>query len=69
MLVQFFGLDVIAIIMSDDLNKVLLRAKLGGYIEGLGNFEQIGSDLNLYFADDTLLFLNADIQQLGPVRQ
>lgn len=68
MLVQFFGLDVIPIIMSDDLNKVFLRAKLRRLYKGLGNFEQIGCDLNLDFADDTLLFLNADIQQLDYVK-
>lgn len=36
------------------------RAQQAGLLVGLGNFHNTGKVLNLHFADDTLLFFEAD---------
>lgn len=46
--------------MADALNKILNRVQHGGFISGLGSFHNISKVLNLQFADDTLIFLEAN---------
>jgi hypothetical protein len=41
------------------LNKLLNNAQSLGYLKGLGNKDSFKEILNLHFADDTLLFLEA----------
>lgn len=47
-------------LVADALHKLLSNAQLMGIIKGLGNFPNSSKILNLHFADDTLLFLEAD---------
>ena len=44
----------------DVLHKSLQKIQSAGFIHGLGQFPPIGSVLNLQFADDTLIFLQAE---------
>jgi hypothetical protein len=56
------------ILVADVLNKILSNAKLGGYVDGLGNFSNMDYIMNLHFADDTLLFLKADSAVLTHIK-
>lgn len=47
-------------LVADALNKILSNVQAAGRIQGLGNFPNAPKVLNLHFADDTLLFLEAD---------
>lgn len=47
-------------LVADVLNKLLSNAQHMGRIKGLGHFPNDSKILNLYFADDTLIFLEAD---------
>lgn len=47
-------------LVTDTLHAILYKVKSAGYLQGLGNFKDIGNIFNLHFADDTLLFLQAD---------
>lgn len=44
-------------LVADTLNKILSNAQSSGFISGLGH--STSKTLNLHFADDTLLFLEA----------
>ena len=46
--------------VADSLNKILTRAQSAGLIQDLGNFPTAQQTLNLHFANDTLLFLQAN---------
>jgi hypothetical protein len=41
------------------LNKLLSNAQLLGYLKGIGQVGSFNGILNVHFADDTLLFLEA----------
>lgn len=47
-------------LVADVLNKILSKTQVAGKIQGLGTFNGVDKVLNLHFADDTLLFLEAD---------
>jgi hypothetical protein len=55
-------------LVADVLNKVLKNAHSAGFIRGLGNFLNLGEVLNLQFADDTLLFLQADRKMIHTLK-
>lgn len=46
--------------MAEALHKILGKAKNACLLKGLGHFDGVGEVLNLYFANDTLLFLETD---------
>jgi Reverse transcriptase (RNA-dependent DNA polymerase) len=50
-------------LVSDTLSKILTNAMSARYIKGLGNFNG-KSILNLNFADDTLIFIQADFKMV-----
>jgi hypothetical protein len=50
--------------VADVLNILLRNAKILGYLKGLGSIESFEGILNLHFADDTLLFLEAKIEYI-----
>jgi hypothetical protein len=41
------------------LHSILAKAQHNGHLKGIGPFDYVGNILNLHFADDTLLFLEA----------
>jgi hypothetical protein len=41
------------------LHSILAKAQHNGHLKGIGSFGSVGNILNLHFADDTLLFLEA----------
>jgi hypothetical protein len=43
--------------VADVLNKLPHNAQNARFFKGLENFKILGNILNLYYADDTLLFL------------
>lgn len=47
-------------LVADALNKMLKKAQAAGKLQGLGQFSNSTKILNLHFADDTLIFLEAD---------
>lgn len=51
-------------LVADALNKILSKAKDAGLISGLGNFSNSPKVLNLHFADDTILFLEANVAMI-----
>jgi Reverse transcriptase (RNA-dependent DNA polymerase) len=54
-------------LVADCLSKMIQKAKISGYIKGLGNFEN-DNLINLNFADDTLLFITADTRIIDVVK-
>lgn len=55
-------------LIADALNKILSRAQSAGLISGLGTFPNSLKILNLHFADDTLLFLEANPTIVGNLK-
>lgn len=47
-------------LVADALNKILSKAQAAEFISGLGNSTISSKVLNMHFADDTLIFLEAD---------
>ena len=47
-------------LVAESLNKILTNAQSAGFIQGLGNLPTAHQILNLHFADDTLIFIQAD---------
>ena len=48
----------------DALSAILQNAMNAGFLKGLGSFDNNRSIWNLNFADDTLIFLKADIKMV-----
>jgi Reverse transcriptase (RNA-dependent DNA polymerase) len=46
-------------LVADVFHRILQKAQSNGILRGLGDFGNLGQILNLHFADDTLLFLEA----------
>jgi Reverse transcriptase (RNA-dependent DNA polymerase) len=51
-------------LIVDAFHIILHKALNNGMIKGLGNFGNLGQILNLHFADDTLLFLEATMDNI-----
>jgi Reverse transcriptase (RNA-dependent DNA polymerase) len=55
-------------LVVDALHHTLHKANNSGFIHDLGNFSDLGEVLNLYFADDTLLFLDVFLQNVQALK-
>jgi hypothetical protein len=51
-------------LVADIFHIILHKALNNGMIKGLRNFGNLGQILNLHFADDTLLFLEATMDNI-----
>jgi hypothetical protein len=51
-------------LLADVFHRILRRALNNGFIKWLGNFGTLGQILNLHFDDDTLLFLDATMDNI-----
>jgi Reverse transcriptase (RNA-dependent DNA polymerase) len=55
-------------LVADVLNVLLNNAQDKGYIKGLGAKGAFSSLVNIYFADDTLLFLEANVKYIESLK-
>jgi hypothetical protein len=55
-------------LVADVFHRILHKALDNGIIRGLGHIGTLGQILNLYFADDTLLFLEATMDNVHALK-
>jgi Reverse transcriptase (RNA-dependent DNA polymerase) len=56
------------VLVADVINIVLHNAQENGYIKGLGSKRDFLGLINLHFADDTLLFLEANFRYIKDLK-
>jgi hypothetical protein len=55
-------------LVADIFLRILNKDQAAGRIKGLENFGSLGQVLNLYFSDDTLLFLEASVENMQALK-
>jgi hypothetical protein len=55
-------------LVVDVFHRILHKAQNDGFLKGIGNFGDLGSILNLYFADDTFMFLEASLENIQALK-